>query len=338
MGRLKVRVPHIYGPSKSDFGSVSTKDIPWALPVGMPAGNSPASGGISWLPEPGDQVYVRFLNLEPEKPIWEWGNQTIAGTENLKLHQHDEKTGLPKRAALTRYGHTIEFNSESILEISAKGNAWMLDDKCNGGLLHINEDLTYNIGEQWVVLANDFDFEAIKRMRFSADVAITYTTKDMALIIDEDYILQAGKGFSIFSGDEECSTLSLKNGKFAVTDSGGGAIALGDGAGAISASTGSYVSVDGQKVVLYAAPLTTGLPGASITVDNTGLSSVTFMCNSINFDTAGFTVGSALGSQLTVQTTPAGVTIKSGPTPVPIIIQAGAHTLTIDPATGFTFV
>ena len=69
IGRLKVRVPTVYGPADSQKNTISTADLPWALPAGLPAGGSPDSGAIQWLPEPGDHVYVRFLDGEPEKPI-----------------------------------------------------------------------------------------------------------------------------------------------------------------------------------------------------------------------------------------------------------------------------
>ena len=62
LGRIKARVPSAYGFSSGPGGSIGTEDIPWAIPAGLAAGGSDASGGISWLPEPGDQVFVRFLD------------------------------------------------------------------------------------------------------------------------------------------------------------------------------------------------------------------------------------------------------------------------------------
>lgn len=125
IGRIKVRVPHVYGPV-GVAGSIDTSDIPWAFPAGLPAGGSAASGGISWLPEPGDQVYVQFLDGEPEKPVWMWGNQTRAQKNKLKLHQYENKKVV--RAGLTRYGHTIEFNSSSIIATSKSGYSVILDE------------------------------------------------------------------------------------------------------------------------------------------------------------------------------------------------------------------
>ena len=77
LGRLKVRVPHVYGTTASGVGYIGVNDLPWALPAGMAAGGSANSGGFSQLPEKGDHVWVRFLDGEPEKPVWEWGMQTM---------------------------------------------------------------------------------------------------------------------------------------------------------------------------------------------------------------------------------------------------------------------
>lgn len=125
IGRIKARVAHVYGPV-GVTGSIDTSDIPWAFPAGLPAGGSAASGGISWLPEPGDQVYVQFLDGEPEKPVWFWGNQNKSQKTKLKLHQYEKKK--VARAGLTRYGHTIEFNSSSIIATSKSGYAVILEE------------------------------------------------------------------------------------------------------------------------------------------------------------------------------------------------------------------
>jgi hypothetical protein len=125
IGRVRVRVAHVYGPAGA-ADSIDTTDIPWAFPAGLPAGGSAASGGISWLPEPGDQVYVQFLDGEPEKPVWFWGNQNKFQKDKLKLHQYEQKKVV--RAGLTRYGHTIEFNSSSIIATSQSGYAVILEE------------------------------------------------------------------------------------------------------------------------------------------------------------------------------------------------------------------
>lgn len=188
MGRVKVRVPHVYG-------SIGLNDLPWALPVGLPAGNSAFSGGISHLPEPGDQVFVRFLDGEPEKPIWEWGNQTLTGVKALKLHQYSEPGGVvgkPKRAAWTRYGHTLELNADSALITSSqgysasfndgepglntgsvnlstpRGNILEIDDDSGSWTAYVTEDVYFNVTDEIVVQARALDFN----MADSASVTV----------------------------------------------------------------------------------------------------------------------------------------------------------------------
>jgi hypothetical protein len=125
LGRLKVRVPHVYGAVSSTFGAVTTNDLPWALPVGLPAGGSNASGGISMLPAVGDQVAVQFLDGEPEKPVWQWFMQSQQQASTLHLHQY-EANGGPNRVILTVYGHSLEMTQEQVTLTTAEGYELLL--------------------------------------------------------------------------------------------------------------------------------------------------------------------------------------------------------------------
>jgi hypothetical protein len=184
LGRVKVRVPHVYGVFGLETGAVALDDIPWALPVGLPAGGSNASGGASWLPEPGDQVMVQFLDGEPEKPIWSWLMQTRSQAQTLKLHKYktsDGKVGKPERAAWTRYGHTVEWNQASLIVTtaggyrltlidgtddgqaklsSAKGQFLSFDDDVDTGTLNITTDFYMQIGEQLKITCENLSFES----------------------------------------------------------------------------------------------------------------------------------------------------------------------------------
>jgi hypothetical protein len=116
-GRVKVRVPTIYGPAQ---GSIPTTDIPWALPAGLPAGGSAASGGVDWPPEVGDQVWVRFIDGEPEKPVWEWAMQNSSQAKEYGYRNYQGDT--PNRhALLTRYGQSIELSEAGITAVTSKG-------------------------------------------------------------------------------------------------------------------------------------------------------------------------------------------------------------------------
>jgi hypothetical protein len=189
LGRVKVRIPHVYG-------FIGQNDLPWALPAGMPAGNSPNSGGFSHLPDVGDQVYVRFLDGEPEKPIWEWGNQTIAGAKALKLHQYEAQgkaVGPVKRAGWTRYGHTVELNPTGLIVTTsqgynlsltdgdgvadpngiitlstAKGAMLQIDDEGGDWTAYVIEDFYINVGDTINALARAVEFTATDS--FTVDV------------------------------------------------------------------------------------------------------------------------------------------------------------------------
>lgn len=132
MGRVRVRVPMVYGPVSGAFGNIPDGNLPWALPAGIPAGGTPNSGGFSWIPSPGDRVWVRFLDGEPEKPVWEWGTQDLDQQKSFVLHQYDNKGAPKKRGALTRYGHTIEFNPLSLILASKNGYSFVIQDSNTG--------------------------------------------------------------------------------------------------------------------------------------------------------------------------------------------------------------
>lgn len=125
MGRVKVLVPAVYGVADATVG---LENIPWALPAGRPLGATDRSGGIDWVPNIDDQVFVRFLDGVPEQPIWEWGNQTIDQAKNAPVHDYDKTTKRPFRAALTRYGHVLEINETSLIITTANGYSVILND------------------------------------------------------------------------------------------------------------------------------------------------------------------------------------------------------------------
>jgi hypothetical protein len=222
LGRVKVRVPHIYGASGGSTGYIGTNDIPWALPAGMPAGGSPASGGFSHLPDVGDHVWVRFLDGEPEKPIWEWGMQTINDAKGLKLHQYHESgnvVGSPKRAGWTRYGHTVELNPDGVLITTSQGYRIQLtdgdDDEFNGlisvatplgNLLELDDDtgdwtgyvtqsLNLQVIDSIIATARALDFT----LTDSSTVNIG-TTLDV--IVSEDATLDIRGKLTLVAGDE----------------------------------------------------------------------------------------------------------------------------------------
>ena len=193
LGRLKVRVPHVYGAVGGVFGAITTENIPWALPAGLPNGLSQQSGGMDWLPLKGDQVLVRFLDGEPEKPVWEWFMQTQAAAKTFKLHQYaDAPGGLPgsgggdpKRGAIVRYGHTVEWNADGLILTTSKGYRVLLtdasiagndgditistaagqfldlDDSVESVTFNANLDYQINVGNQMLALCDSISLQAV---------------------------------------------------------------------------------------------------------------------------------------------------------------------------------
>ncbi len=132
-GRLKVRVPTVYGPGGAKENSLSTDQIPWAAPTGLPAGGTPESGALQWLPSVGDAVNVRFLDGEPEKPLWEWGMQTRDQAAAFPYWRrqpggYGTNGAPPDSTALLRHGHTIEISPQALLLATKRGYALILTD------------------------------------------------------------------------------------------------------------------------------------------------------------------------------------------------------------------
>lgn len=187
LGRIKASVPHVYGVEDSSISPIGISDLPWAIPAGLPSGGTSASGGIDWLPDPGDQVLVFLIDGEPEKPVWMWLMQTLDQVDKFPLHHYSNKsaTGKPDRAGLTRYNHTFEINSNSMLMTTKNGYQLFLldgetgafngnvtiqtpkaqlleiDDETDSATLNINRDVYFNIGLTWQAQFDDLDFESL---------------------------------------------------------------------------------------------------------------------------------------------------------------------------------
>jgi len=228
LGRVKVSVPHVYGVSDSALGGIGLSDLPWAIPSGLPAGGSAQSGGMSWLPEPGDQVLLFFLDGEPEKPVWMWMMQTIdqAKSFNLHLYEGSSVVGSPKRAALTRYGHTVEFNSGSVIVATRngynlllsdgtpgafngaaslstpKGNLFEFDDNTDTLTLNVTGDSQQVVGGQWLSMSDSIDFDTLSGdvVINSADSFKVIAVNDAQITAGASGLLKTGTGLTITVG------------------------------------------------------------------------------------------------------------------------------------------
>lgn len=239
MGRLKVRVPIAYG----DSSHITTAQIPWALSRGLPAGGSQKSGGIDWLPEVGDQVWVTFLDGETEKPIWEWATQSRPQSKKFPLHTYGAD-GKPSRAALTRYGHTVELNESSVILTTANGNVLLLDDGVDGILLRANQDLQISVQDITALIAS-LQVSASDQIYFQTEKGFSVKATDMAISLDEDLIQFVGR-YSLFVGG---ALFTIIDGAVTLIDGTGSTIAFdGQGNMAITTASGTSVSLTPSRV------------------------------------------------------------------------------------------
>ena len=132
VGRVKARVPILHGTIQSSYEVIADADLPWALPAGMPAGNSSSSGGLSHLPQANDQVWIRYLDGELEKPVWEWGNETLPGLQNWPetrpLHAYEADGSPTSRAAWLRYNQQILLTPTGIEASTLGGYRFTMSD------------------------------------------------------------------------------------------------------------------------------------------------------------------------------------------------------------------
>jgi uncharacterized protein involved in type VI secretion and phage assembly len=123
-GRLKLRVPSVYGLEVSD----------WALPC-VPFGGAPGHG-LYLLPEKDDMVWVEFEEGDIDRPIWSGG----------AWPPESEVPEPGRRTLLTPKGHRIELvdvdDEEAVivthaggakLEIDPKGTV-VLEDQSGGSI------------------------------------------------------------------------------------------------------------------------------------------------------------------------------------------------------------
>lgn len=245
LGRLKIRVPAVYGAVGSSFGAIPTESIPWALPMGLPAGGSNASGGFSMLPEKGDQVAVQFLDAEPEKPVWQWLMQTRDQAKALKLHEYTG--GSPDRAILTRYGHSLELKSGVVTLTTGEGQQVLLQtsQSAAGGKAALQtpkgQRVELNDLAQGVVIQG-------------LDAAVLSAAKVM-LNAPTSTLVKTSR-FTLMVGS---TMVSIQQNSILVTTESGASIVIDDlGNIAVNSAGGASVSVENDKIQI-AEPQGTGL-------------------------------------------------------------------------------
>ena len=252
IGRMKVRVPHVYGSNITGSGYIGVNDLPWALPAGMPAGGTHASGGFSQLPAVGDKVFVRFLDGEPEKPIWEWGSQSNNDADGLKLHEYATGTpvGTPDRAIITRYGHSLEITETKVILTTQQGYQLVLNTSASetGGSVALQTP----IGQKLEL--NDVTKSAVIQTIGTAVISGDSTI----LSASSDSMIRAGGTISLLAGG---GAFTIQNdGTTKITTASGAALLIdADGNVAMLASDGTSVSVEPGKVQLASPAYSTSL-------------------------------------------------------------------------------
>lgn len=286
LGRLKVRVPAVYGIQGSVVGAIPVDDLPWALPMGLPAGGSNASGGFSMLPEVGDQVAVQFLDGEPEKPVWQWLMQTSAQAKTLQLHQYGATAqgtaGSPARAILTRNGHSLEIRPEGVILTTGEGQQVLLQtsQSSTGG----SASLQTPKGQSVKVddLAEGIAIQALSTA-LVAGAKVMVNAPTSVLVKTERLTVMAGT-----------SIISVQGNTLAVNTLTGASLLISDtGNIAISSAGGASVSIENNQVAI-GEPTGTGIVFESGKISISGLQIV--------INTAAFSVGTAAGFPVVLMT------------------------------------
>lgn len=253
LGRLKVRVPQVYGVSE-----VGTDAIPWAIPFGLPAGGMKESGGISFLPENGDQVIILFLDGEPEKPCWSWSMQSVRQAKEYKFRSYDKNSGSPDAMRITRYGHTIEFSRGSVIVTNSQGYSLVLQNGVlpNSGYLQLRTPMGQVITVDDEIKLAQFFFTLDFQLEVGRDIDVRAADinlralRSLTGLVTDSCSLTAGKDVSVTTG----ASVSLK----AATDvsaSAGAHISLAAG-GKVDITGGGVVSLSGSALNVTAAVVT----------------------------------------------------------------------------------
>lgn len=237
LGRLKVRVPTVFGAS----GQIGVDELPWAIPFGMPAGGSDLSGGFSWLPAVGDQVMVMFLDGEPEKPVWTWGMQTRKHAAEVKLHKYTEKPdgiGNPERGIISRYGHSLEMTENTVILTTSQGYQLKIENSKGetGGSISIQTPA----GQR--VALNDTGKSVVIQ---GLDAAVM-SAGNVILNAASNAMIRAGGNFSIMAGQ---TMINVKEKTVVLTTGSGATIAI-DPEGNIGLMTpgGANIMVENDTV------------------------------------------------------------------------------------------
>lgn len=137
-GRIKVRIPQIYGIDKNTTYFVNTQSIPWAECAIQPAGND---SGTFLPPNLGDTVYVTFESGNPEAPIYFGGIYTARKDDTSEKYTGSAKlyndTNVP--VGVDDLPLEVINGTERIIYKSLKGAVIYFDDKDGSECIKITD-------------------------------------------------------------------------------------------------------------------------------------------------------------------------------------------------------
>ena len=283
LGRLKVRVPTAYGIIGSAVGAIPVDELPWALPMGLPAGGSAASGGLSMLPQVGDQVAVQFLDGEPEKPVWQWLMQTEAQAKNLKLHHYADTTesgktvtGDPDRAIFSRYGHSVEIKADTLTVTTKEGYQLLLESSQSavGGQVSIQTPK----GQR--VALNDVRGNIVLQ---GLDTAVASAQR--VILNGATSILANTTSFTVLAGE---ASITFEDNNVSIGTSSGASIVIDDdGNVAILAASGASVAIE-NDLIQIAEPVS----GTGFVIES---GKISVSAPQMVIDTAALSIGTQAG-------------------------------------------
>lgn len=264
LGRLKVRVPGVYG-LQGAADAIPVDDLPWALPMGLPAGGSNASGGFSMLPEVNDQVAVQFLDGEPEKPTWQWLMQSQPQAKELKLHQYTAKkennqdvAGTAARAVWTRYGHSVEIRPEHVVVTTKEGQQIVLQtsESSSGGSAALQtpkgQSLRLSdVSETALLQALEGAVISGKKVIINAPTSVMLKTGRYTLMVGSTLIAVQGSTITLVTGTGASIVVDAE-GNVALTSASGAAVSLEDSKIQVGTPDGTGLVLENGKVSVNA--------------------------------------------------------------------------------------
>ncbi len=128
LGKLKVRVPSIYG-------NIPTEDLPWSEPCFPYSYNDQ---GFFFIPEIGAFVTIMFLNNSSYRPIWMGA-----------IHRTDEN--IPPQVAMENYpdrkviktetGYYLHDDTDDFIEVKHKNGSYILMESEGDVIIHSARDI-----------------------------------------------------------------------------------------------------------------------------------------------------------------------------------------------------